>query len=85
MSFREECQQLLDQYVSYYRKGDAAGCASVYSLEAEMYSPFGPPAIDAKPSRRLTKNGLKTVQSAVTTLVGVLRALVKELLGAAPR
>jgi ketosteroid isomerase-like protein len=45
MNFREECQQLLDQYVSYYREGDAAGCASVYSLEAELYSPFGPPAI----------------------------------------
>ena len=45
MNFREECQQLLDQYVSFYRKGDAAGCASVYSLEAELYSPFGRPAI----------------------------------------
>jgi len=45
MNFREECQKLLDQYVSLYRKGDAAGCASVYSLEAELYSPFGPPAI----------------------------------------
>lgn len=45
MNFQEQCQQLLDRYVSYYRKGDAAGCASVYSSEAEMYSPFGPPAI----------------------------------------
>ena len=45
MDFQEECQQLLDRYVTYYREGDAAGCASVYSPEAEMYSPFGPPAI----------------------------------------
>ena len=45
MDFLEECQQLLDRYVSCYREGDAAGCASVYSIEAEMYSPFGPPAI----------------------------------------
>lgn len=45
MNFQEQCQQLLDRYVSYYRDGDAAGCASVYSAEAEMYSPYGPPAI----------------------------------------
>ena len=45
MTFQEECQQLLDRYVSCYRKGDAAGCASSYDLDAELYSPFGPPAI----------------------------------------
>jgi ketosteroid isomerase-like protein len=45
MDFQKECQQLIDRYVSYYRKGDATGCASVYRPEAEMYSPFGPPAI----------------------------------------
>ncbi len=45
MNFQEECQQLLDQYVSYYREDDAAGCASTYVLDAELYSPFGPPAI----------------------------------------
>jgi ketosteroid isomerase-like protein len=45
MDFKKECQQLIDRYVSYYREGDATGCASVYSLEAELYSPFGPPAI----------------------------------------
>ncbi|MFT5000666.1 MAG: ketosteroid isomerase-like protein [Planctomycetota bacterium] len=45
MNFQEECQQLLDQYVSYYREGDAAGCASMYVRDAELYSPFGPTAI----------------------------------------
>lgn len=45
MSFKEECQKLLDHYVTCYRLGDAKGCASVYSVHAEMYSPFGPPAI----------------------------------------
>ena len=34
--FQEECQQLLDQCVSYYREADAAGYASVYSHEAEV-------------------------------------------------
>ncbi|MDD9922494.1 MAG: hypothetical protein OXQ92_09495 [Boseongicola sp.] len=45
MPFEDECQQLLDHYVSCYVKGDAKGCASVFALNAELYSPFGPPAI----------------------------------------
>lgn len=45
MDFKKQCQKLLDQYVSFYRAGDAAGCAMVYTPEAELYSPFGPPAI----------------------------------------
>lgn len=45
MGFKEDCQTLLDEYVSHYRAGNAAGCASVYAPDAEMYSPFGPPAI----------------------------------------
>ena len=45
MNFKDECQKLFDHYVAYYRAGDAVGCASVYSLNAELYSPYGPPAI----------------------------------------
>lgn len=45
MSFEEECQNLLDHYVSCYKRGDAKGCASIYTIHAVMYSPFGPPAI----------------------------------------
>lgn len=45
MNFHEECQNLLDRYVACYREGDAAGCASVYAVNAEMYSPFGPSSI----------------------------------------
>ncbi len=45
MDFKNECQELIDRYVSCYRAGDAAGCAAVYSLEGELYSPFGPPAM----------------------------------------
>ncbi len=45
MNFKDECQKLLDRYAACYRTGDAQGCASVYSLNAKLYSPFGPPAI----------------------------------------
>ncbi len=45
MDFKNNCQKLMDRYVSCYCTGDAAGCAAAYSLEAELYSPFGPPAI----------------------------------------
>ena len=44
MNFKDECQKLFDHYVAYYRAGDAVGCASVYSPDAELYSPYGPPA-----------------------------------------
>ena len=43
--FAKECQRLFDLYVASYRKGDAAGCAAIFAPDAEMYSPFGPPAI----------------------------------------
>ena len=45
MSFKQECQDLLDHYVTCYQRGDAKGCASIYAANAEMYSPFGPPAL----------------------------------------
>lgn len=45
MSFKQECEELLSQYVSSYQQGDAKGCAAVYAKNAEMFSPFGPPAI----------------------------------------
>ena len=44
MSFKQECQELLDHYAICYRQGDAKGCASIYAANAEMYSPFAPPA-----------------------------------------
>jgi hypothetical protein len=45
MGFKKDCQALFDFYLSSYRAGDAKGCASVFSLDSELYSPFGPPAI----------------------------------------
>ena len=45
MSFKQVCQKLLEHYVTCYQQGDAKGCASVFAEHAEMYSPFGPPAI----------------------------------------
>jgi len=45
MSFKQNCQRLYDHYVTCYQNGDAKGCASIFAAHAEMYSPFGPPAI----------------------------------------
>ena len=44
VTFQENCQHLLDDYVACYRVGDAVGCAAVYAPEAELYSPYGPAA-----------------------------------------
>jgi ketosteroid isomerase-like protein len=45
VTFKIICQNLLDEYVASYRAMDAVGCASVFSTDAELYSPYGPPAI----------------------------------------
>lgn len=45
MTFKDACQTLFDRYVACYRAGDAAGCASIYAHDAELYSVFGPPAL----------------------------------------
>lgn len=45
MTFKTTFQKLFDRYVACYRSADAAGCASVFTSEAELYSPYGPPAI----------------------------------------
>jgi len=44
MDFKDECQTLFDQYVACYRARDAEGCSLAYSEDAELYSPYGPPA-----------------------------------------
>ena len=36
---------LLARYVAAYRAGDADGCAAVYTEDATLVSPFGPPAV----------------------------------------
>ncbi len=45
MDFQQDCQTLFDFYVACYREGDAAGCAAAFSPVAELYSPYGPPAV----------------------------------------
>ena len=45
MDFKTTFQKLLDSYVASYRSADAVGCASVFAVEGELYSPYGPPVI----------------------------------------
>lgn len=40
-----EFQALVDSYLARYAAHDAAGCAALYAENAEVYSPFGPPAV----------------------------------------
>lgn len=44
MTVADEFQAVLDRYVRAYREGDADGCAAVFAEDAEMISPYGPPA-----------------------------------------
>jgi ketosteroid isomerase-like protein len=44
MTILNELQGVLGSYVSAYRKGDAHGCAAVFTSDALLISPFGPAA-----------------------------------------
>jgi ketosteroid isomerase-like protein len=44
-SCKIDFQKLFDEYAASYRAGDAAGCASYFVPAAELFSPYGPPAI----------------------------------------
>lgn len=43
-TFEADCLAFFDGYVQSYRVGDAAGCGSIYSEDAVLYSPYGPTA-----------------------------------------
>ncbi len=45
MTFKNTFQDLFDGYVASYRRADAAGCASYFTTDAKLLSPYGPPAI----------------------------------------
>ena len=45
MSLKSTFQILYDEYVACYRSADAIGCAALFASDAELYYPFGPPAI----------------------------------------
>ena len=44
MDAKAEFQRLFDAYVERYMAGDAAACSAFYARNAEIHSPFGPPA-----------------------------------------
>lgn len=44
MTARDGMQRLFDRYVAAYRAGDAEGCAAAFTVDAEIISPYGPPA-----------------------------------------
>ncbi|MDX8455982.1 nuclear transport factor 2 family protein [Mesorhizobium sp. VK9D] len=44
MPIFDDLQEIWDLYVAAYRLGDAAGCAAIFTDDAEVHSPYGPPA-----------------------------------------
>ncbi|MBS0123044.1 YybH family protein [Thetidibacter halocola] len=45
MTTRDEIQAVLNAYVAAYRAGDAKGCAAIFAEDAQLHSPYAPPAI----------------------------------------
>ena len=44
MSIHDELQELMNAMATAFRAGDAAGCASLFVPDGELYSPYAPPA-----------------------------------------
>lgn len=44
MSFELDLRAVLDRYMAAYAARDAAACPACYADDAEIHSPFGPPA-----------------------------------------
>lgn len=44
MTDRDRIEALLARYSTAYQRGDAAGCAAIFTEDAMMMSPFGPVA-----------------------------------------
>lgn len=45
MSDEQDFQALFNTYATRYRAADASGCAVLFSPGAELFSPYGPPAV----------------------------------------
>jgi ketosteroid isomerase-like protein len=44
MSIRDDLQAFWNIYAAAYRAGDAAACAAMFAPDAELHSPYAPPA-----------------------------------------
>lgn len=44
MSIHEELQGFCDAYVAAYRAGEAKICGAMFTADAELHSPYAPPA-----------------------------------------
>ena len=45
MSFEAEVRDLLNQMAAAYSAGDTSGVAALFTEDAQLHSPFAPPAI----------------------------------------
>ncbi|NOC84437.1 hypothetical protein GS610_09080 [Ruegeria sp. HKCCD6228] len=80
-------QKLFDAYVGCYRSRNAAGCASFFTEDAELYSPFGPAAkgrtaIETIHSEWLEEGGedkvIEVVQAGIDGQIGWCLATFRE-------
>ena len=45
MLSKTDIRTLLDQMAAAYSAGDAVACAEMFAMNAQLHSPFGPPAV----------------------------------------
>lgn len=45
MTVLPDFQALMDRMTAAYRAGDAAACSAMFTTDAELYSPYAPPAL----------------------------------------
>ena len=44
MSIRDDLRRVFDAYAAAYQASDASACAAMFTPNAELYSPYAPPA-----------------------------------------
>ena len=59
MTIADELQKLLDDYVVAYRASDAAACASVFTADAWIISPYGPAAFGRADIERIHQDWMQ--------------------------
>ncbi len=61
MTALSDFQALMDRMAAAYRAGDAPACAAMFTMDAQLYSPYAPPALGREAIEALHREGRVTV------------------------
>ncbi|MDB5524773.1 MAG: hypothetical protein JWM58_2536 [Rhizobium sp.] len=70
MSIHDELQAVMTKMAAVYQVGDAAGCAALFTENAEVHSPYAPPAVGRRAIEELHREWTKEIigEKSITVL-----------------